>query len=69
MSGGACIPWQSHNKKEIKVAVKYFKSKDGRILTSKCDVYSKKLKTRYTEVDKAGKAKVKKKATKKKKEK
>ena len=48
------------------MAVKYFKAKDGRILTSKCDVYSKKLKTRYTEVDKNGKAKAQKKATKKK---
>ena len=51
------------------MAVKYFKTKDGDILTSKCDVYSKKLKTRYTEVDKNGKAKVQKKAAKKKKEK
>ena len=50
------------------MAVKYFKAKDGRILTSKCDVYSKKLKTKYTEVDKNGKAKAKK-TTKKKKEK
>ena len=48
------------------VAVKYFKAKDGRILTSKCDVYSKKLKTRYTEVSKNGKAKTKKKVAKKK---
>ena len=48
------------------MAVKYFKTKDGDILTSKCDVYSKKLKTRYTEVDKAGKAKAKKKVAKKK---
>ena len=48
------------------MAVKYFKTKDGDILTSKCDVYSKKLKTRYTEVDKNGKAKAKKKAAKKK---
>lgn len=39
------------------MATKYFKAKDGRILESKCDVYSKKLKTKYTEVDKAGKAK------------
>ena len=51
------------------MAVKYFKAKDGRILTSKCDVYSKKLKTRYTEVNKNGEAKAKKKAGKKKKEK
>ena len=51
------------------MAVKYFKTKDGDILTSKCDVYSKKLKTRYTEVDKDGKAKTQKKAAKKKKEK
>ena len=55
--------------KEIVMAVKHFKAKDGRILTSKCDVYSKKLKTKYTEVDKNGKAKAKKKVAKKKKEK
>ena len=48
------------------MAVKYFKTKDGDILTSKCDVYSKKLKTRYTEVSKNGKAKTKKKVAKKK---
>ena len=48
------------------MAVKYFKTKDGDILTSKCDVYSKKLKTRYTEVTKDGKAKTKKKVAKKK---
>ena len=48
------------------MAVKYFKTKDGEILTSKCDVYSKKLKTRYTEVTKDGKAKAKKKTVKKK---
>ena len=51
------------------MAVKYFKTKDGEILTSKCDVYSKKLKTRYTEVDKNGKAKTQKKVAKEKKEK
>ena len=66
MSGGACIPWQSHNKKEIEVAVRYFKTKDGKILVSKRDGSSEMLKTRYTEVDKNGKAKAQKKATKKK---
>ena len=66
MSGGACIPWQSHNKTEIEVAVRYFKTKDGKILVSKRDGSSKNLATRYTEVDKAGKAKAKKTAKKKK---
>ena len=68
MSGGACIPWQNHNnkKKEIAVAVRYFKTKDGKILVSKRDGSSKNLATRYTEVDKAGKAKAKKTAKKKK---
>ena len=69
MSGGACIPWQSHNKKEIEVAVRYFKTKDGKILVSKRDGSSKSLAKRYTEVDKNGKAKAKKKVAKKKKEK
>lgn len=48
------------------MSVKYFKTKDGRVLTSKCDVYSKKLSERYTEVNKSGKAKAKKKPAKKK---
>ena len=51
------------------MAVRYFKTKDGKILVSKRDGSSKNLKTRYTEVDKNGKAKAKKKVTKKKKEK
>ena len=66
MSGGACIPWQNHNKKEIAVAVRYFKTKDGKILVSKRDGSSKSLAKRYTEVDKNGKAKAKKTAKKKK---
>ena len=66
MAGGACIPWQSHNKKEIEVAVRYFKTKDGKILVSKRDGSSKILAKRYTEVDKNGKAKAKKTAKKKK---
>ena len=73
MSGGACIPWQDHNKQNIKkerrMAVRYFKTKDGKILVSKRDVSSERLKTRYTEVDKNGKAKAQKKTAKKKKEK
>ena len=69
MSGGACIPWQSHNKKEIEVAVRYFKTKDGKILVSKRDGSSKSLAKRYIEVGKDGKAKAKKKVSKKKKEK
>ena len=51
------------------MAVRYFKTKDGKILVSKRDVSSERLKTRYTEVDKNGKAKAKKKVAKKKKEK
>ena len=66
MSGGACIPWQSHNKKEIEVAVRYFKTKSGKILVSKRDGSSKNLAKRHTEVDKNGKAKAKKTAKKKK---
>ena len=50
-----------------KVAVRYFKTKDGKILISKRDVSSERLKARYTEVDKNGKVKAQKKATKKKK--
>ena len=70
MSGGACIPWQSHNKKkEITVAIRYFKTKSGKILVSKRDGSSKNLAKRHTEVDKNGKAKAKKKVAKKKKEK
>ena len=56
-------------KKEIAVAVRYFKTKDGKILVSKRDGSSKSLAKRYTEVDKNGKAKAKKKVAKKKKEK
>ena len=66
MSGGACIPWQSHNKKEIEVAVRYFKTKSGKILVSKRDGSSKNLAKRHTEVDKNVKAKAKKTAKKKK---
>ena len=51
------------------MAVRYFKTKDGKILVSKRDVSSERLKTRYTEVDKNGKAKANKKVAKKKKEK
>jgi hypothetical protein len=51
------------------MAVRYFKTKDGKILVSKRDGSSKRLETRHTEVDKNGKAKAKKKVTKKKKEK
>ena len=48
------------------MAIKYFKTKDGKILISKRDACSERLKTRYTEVTKDGKAKTKKKAAKKK---
>ena len=48
------------------MAVRYFKTKDGKILVSKRDGSSEILKTRYTEVSKDGKAKTKKKAAKKK---
>jgi hypothetical protein len=48
------------------VAVRYFKTKDGKILVSKRDGSSKSLAKRYTEVDKNGKAKAKKTAKKKK---
>ena len=48
------------------MAVKYFKTKDGKILVSKRDGSSEILKTRYTEVSKNGKAKTKKKVAKKK---
>ena len=48
------------------MAVRYFKTKDGKILVSKRDGSSKSLEKRYTEVDKNGKAKTKKKAAKKK---
>jgi len=51
------------------MAVRYFKTKDGKILVSKRAGSSKRLETRHTEVDKNGKAKAKKKVTKKKKEK
>ena len=67
MSGGACIPWQSHNKKkEITVDIRYFKTKSGKILVSKRDGSSKNLAKRHTEVDKSGKVKAKKTAKKKK---
>ena len=49
------------------MAVRYFKTKDGKILVSKRDGSSKTLAKRYTEVDKNGKAKAKKKVAKKKK--
>ena len=49
------------------MAVRYFKTKDGKILVSKRDASSERLKARYTEVDKNGKVKAQKKATKKKK--
>lgn len=42
------------------MAVRYFKTKDGKILVSKRDGSSKILAKRYTEVDKNGKAKAKK---------
>ena len=48
------------------MAVRYFKTKDGKILLSKRDACSERLKARYTEVTKDGKAKTKKKAAKKK---
>ena len=51
------------------MAVRYFKTKGGKILVSKRDGSSKNLATRYTEVDKNGKAKAQKKVAKKKKEK
>ena len=51
------------------MAVRYFKTKDGKILVSKRDGSSEILKTRYTEVSKDGKVKAAKKTAKKKKEK
>ncbi len=48
------------------MAVRYFKTKDGKILVSKRDGSSKRLETRHTEVDKSGKVKAKKTAKKKK---
>ena len=43
------------------MAVRYFKTKSGKILVSKRDGSSKNLAKRHTEVDKNGKAKAKKK--------
>ena len=51
------------------MAIRYFKTKSGKILVSKRDGSSKNLAKRHTEVDKNGKAKAKKKVAKKKKEK
>jgi len=51
------------------VAVRYFKTKSGKILVSKRDGSSKNLAKRHTEVDKNGKTKAKKQVAKKKKEK
>ena len=51
------------------MAVRYFKTKDGKILVSKRDGSSKSLAKRYIEVGKDGKARAKKKVAKKKKEK
>ena len=51
------------------MAVRYFKTKDGKILVSKRDGSSKILEKRHTEVDKDGKVKAQKKVAKKKKEK
>ena len=48
------------------MAVRYFKTKSGKILVSKRDGSSNNLAKRHTEVDKNGKAKAKKKAAKKK---
>tara|TARA_Y100000296_G_scaffold64698_1_gene76016 strand:+ start:54 stop:206 length:153 start_codon:yes stop_codon:yes gene_type:complete len=48
------------------VAIRYFKTKSGKILVSKRDGSSKNLAKRHTEVDKNGKAKAKKTAKKKK---
>ena len=48
------------------MAVRYFKTKDGKILVSKRAGSSKRLEKRHTEVDKSGKVKAKNTAKKKK---